>query len=135
MLAFVKMYIPTGDYCWEAWGAEDWADIYHRRGFSKSDRLAIWRRDRGRCHYCKKALGKKKHWVIDHMHPFYKGGATTFENAVLACQSCNLYKKSSDSLKPYLAVGLFFRKVSRSARYSKAWDDYGGSPFRIEYIA
>ena len=52
---------------------------------------AVWRRDKGRCVYC----GSNKELQLDHIIPFSKGGATTFENLQLLCRTCN-NKKSNN---------------------------------------
>lgn len=52
---------------------------------------AVWRRDKGRCVYC----GSDKELQLDHIIPFSKGGATTFENLQLLCRTCN-NKKSNN---------------------------------------
>ena len=51
---------------------------------------AVWRRDKGQCVYC----GSKENLQLDHIIPFSKGGATTFENLQLLCQKCNLKKSN-----------------------------------------
>ena len=52
---------------------------------------AVWRRDKGRCVYC----GSGKELQLDHIIPFSKGGATTFENLQILCRSCNLKKSNN----------------------------------------
>ena len=52
---------------------------------------AVWRRDKGQCVYC----GSKENLQLDHIIPFSKGGATTFENLQLLCQKCNLKKSNN----------------------------------------
>ena len=52
---------------------------------------AVWRRDKGRCVYC----NSDQELQLDHIIPFSKGGATTFENLQLLCRTCN-NKKSNN---------------------------------------
>lgn len=52
---------------------------------------AVWRRDKGRCVYC----GSDKELQLDHIIPFSKGGATTFENLQILCRSCNIKKSNN----------------------------------------
>jgi len=57
--------------------------IYKNRvPFSKRN---IMVRDQFKCAYC----GTSSHLTIDHVIPVSKGGKTTFENCVTACQPCN----------------------------------------------
>jgi len=65
------------------------------RGFSHEQRLAIYRRDGGRCQLRLKCEGEKvgwDNWHADHKVPHSKGGKTTVANGVLACPACNLSK-------------------------------------------
>ena len=52
---------------------------------------AVWRRDKGRCVYC----GSDKELQLDHIIPFSKGGASTFENLQILCRSCNIKKSNN----------------------------------------
>jgi hypothetical protein len=47
-------------------------------------RLAVWRRDRGRCVDC----GSGKSVVFDHIVPISQGGSNTDVNVELRCQAC-----------------------------------------------
>ena len=47
-------------------------------------------RQKGKCFYCRKKLGKKYH--VDHVTPLSKGGSDGPENLVIACGPCNLTK-------------------------------------------
>ena len=48
-------------------------------------RLAVWRRDAGRCVSC----GSKQRLQFDHVIPVAMGGAGTVENLQLLCATCN----------------------------------------------
>ena len=52
---------------------------------------AVWRRDKGKCVYC----GSDQELQLDHIIPFSKGGATTFENLQILCRSCNSKKSNN----------------------------------------
>jgi 5-methylcytosine-specific restriction endonuclease McrA len=52
------------------------------------NRPELLRRDRHQCQYC----GSKKQLTIDHIIPRSKGGTHTWENVVIACESCNCSK-------------------------------------------
>ena len=62
----------------------------------------VFIRDDYTCQYC----GKKVHKpTLDHVIPQSKGGKSTWENGVTACQECNA-KKADKSLKE---AGLFLK--------------------------
>ena len=52
-------------------------------------RIAVWRRDGGKCIEC----GSKKNLEYDHIIPVSKGGSNTVRNIQLLCESCNRQKK------------------------------------------
>lgn len=65
------------------------------RGFGPEQRLAIFRRDGGRCKLKIKCDGAKVewgHWHADHKIPHSRGGKSTVSNGVVACPRCNLSK-------------------------------------------
>ena len=51
-------------------------------------RREILKRDRHQCQYC----GSKKNLTIDHVIPRSLGGKHSWDNVVIACQSCNSRK-------------------------------------------
>jgi hypothetical protein len=69
----------------------DLIPIDSQRGFDEAQRIAIYRRDGGKCKYC----GDKVAWEnfdADHNVPHIAGGPTTVENGWLACGKCNKKK-------------------------------------------
>ncbi len=65
------------------------------RNFTQSQRLAVFRRDKGHCQVKIKCGGDKllwDGWHCDHIIPWSKGGKTIVSNAQAACQECNLSK-------------------------------------------
>lgn len=54
--------------------------------FSKKN---VFKRDKYTCQYCGSTEGEM---TIDHVIPKSRGGATCWENVVVACQRCNLKK-------------------------------------------
>lgn len=71
------------------------------RGFTREQKLAIFRRDNGVCQLCKKCdckrLGWEDDWHADHVLPHSKGGETTVRNGQVACAECNLAKGAQDN--------------------------------------
>ena len=53
------------------------------------------------CEICGKNLSSIKECHFDHIHPFAKGGKSTFENCQLLCTDCNL-KKNDKELKDFI---------------------------------
>jgi hypothetical protein len=64
----------------------------NNRIFSDEQRLAIYRKNDGKCQVKKKCNGEKcdwKDWEADHIKPWSKGGKTTVENGQVSCPACN----------------------------------------------
>jgi len=68
----------------------------------KYSRKNIHARDDYTCQYC----GVKKQLSVDHIVPVSKGGKSTWENTITACQKCNS-KKGNRSPEE---VGMILRK-------------------------
>lgn len=65
------------------------------RAFTQEQRLAIFRRDEGRCQLRVRCNGEKLgwgDWHADHILPHSQGGKTTVSNGQVACISCNTAK-------------------------------------------
>jgi hypothetical protein len=58
------------------------------RYISKEVKVAVWRRDLGKCVEC----GSKEKIEYDHIIPFSKGGSNTERNIQLLCEKCNRRK-------------------------------------------
>jgi 5-methylcytosine-specific restriction endonuclease McrA len=52
----------------------------------------VFARDRGECQYCGLKL-KRKDITLDHVIPRAQGGTTSWENIVVACDTCNQKKR------------------------------------------
>lgn len=74
----------------------------------KFNRRNIYMRDNYTCQYCG-VRPPKDELTIDHIIPRSRGGKSTWENVVLACQKCNT-KKGSKSVAD---VGMKLRKVPK----------------------
>jgi 5-methylcytosine-specific restriction endonuclease McrA len=68
-------------------------------------RFNLFLRDEFCCQYC----GAKGELTFDHVVPRARGGATTWENVVAACASCNLRKGA----KSPRAAGMALRRPPR----------------------
>jgi 5-methylcytosine-specific restriction endonuclease McrA len=92
-------------------------------------RRGILIRDRDTCQYCG-ALPGRKHLTIDHVLPRSRGGVTSWENCVAACEACNHRKggrtpaearmtlRSTPAAPKYLAFALI-GELQRNAVWSK----------------
>jgi 5-methylcytosine-specific restriction endonuclease McrA len=67
---YVRLKTPTSDRLWRV---------------PPVSRRELLRRDGYRCQYC----GTSKNLTIDHVMPRSKGGAHSWDNVVIACESCN----------------------------------------------
>jgi len=73
----------------------DIATIDGIRAFTQEQRLAIFRRDDGRCQLGIHCNGEKLgwgDWHADHILPHSQGGKTTVSNGQVACIACNTAK-------------------------------------------
>jgi len=61
------------------------------RTISQEIKDKVWNRDGGRCILC----GSNESIEFDHIIPFSKGGANTYRNIQILCQSCNRSKSDS----------------------------------------
>jgi len=65
-------------------------DVRSRR-ISQDVKDKVWNRDSGKCVEC----GSNQNLEFDHIIPFSKGGANTYRNIQLMCESCNRSKSDS----------------------------------------
>ena len=61
---------------------------YERSRIPEEVRIAVWRRDQGKCARC----GNRENLEYDHIVPISKGGGNTVRNIELLCQDCNRSK-------------------------------------------
>jgi len=76
-------------------------------------RRNLFRRDAHECQYCGRQC-RSEEASIDHVTPRSLGGATTWENCVLACLRCNARKAN----KTPKQAGLRLRNEPRRPRWS-----------------
>ena len=67
---------------------KDYVHLDRRPAFT---RFNVFLRDRFRCQYCGGGYPSED-LTFDHLIPRSRGGRTTWDNVVTACQSCNLTK-------------------------------------------
>jgi hypothetical protein len=60
----------------------------NRSRIPENVRIAVWRRDSGRCARC----GSREKLEYDHIIPLAEGGASTVRNIELLCERCNRSK-------------------------------------------
>ncbi len=72
-------------------GRRDHASLARREPLPREVRLAVWRRDRGRCREC----GSGFDLQYDHVIPLALGGASSVDNLQLLCGDCNRAKGAS----------------------------------------
>src|SRR4051812_16901020 len=62
------------------------------RTFTRTQRITIYLRARGRCQRCGAQL--EPGWHCDHVIPWSRGGTTTIDNGQALCAACNQAKGS-----------------------------------------
>lgn len=62
-----------------------------RESIQEAVRIAVWRRDEGKCTKC----GSRKNLEYDHIIPVSKGGGNTIRNIELLCEECNRKKRDN----------------------------------------
>ena len=62
-----------------------------RERIPEAVRIAVWRRDEGRCARC----GSRDRLEYDHMVPVDRGGGSTVRNVELLCETCNRSKSNN----------------------------------------
>jgi hypothetical protein len=66
-----------------------------RSSIPQALREAVFRRDAGRCQYCRLAqLGHGATFHVDHIVPRSRGGSTSLNNLALQCPNCSLRKSN-----------------------------------------
>ena len=65
---------------------------HKREPIPEDVRIAVWRRDQGKCVQC----DSNESLEYDHIIPVSKGGSDTVRNIQLLCETCN--RKKSDSI-------------------------------------
>lgn len=101
------------------------------RGIVSFSKKNVFRRDNHTCQYCGKTGG---YLTIDHIIPKSRGGDTSWENVVVACQECNIKKGNRTPhevgirllRKPYKPHFLIYNSVYHSAPKSfvESWSKY-----------
>src|SRR4051812_38249134 len=67
------------------------------RSFTRTQRITIYLRARGRCQDCGAQL--EPGWHCDHVIPWSRGGTTTIDNGQALCRRCNQAKGSHMSIE------------------------------------
>ncbi len=103
----------------------------------KYSKINIFYRDNYTCQYCGYKWDgvsvKTKKMTVDHVMPVSKGGKSSFENCVTACNECN-FKKGDKLLgdcgmklfhKPNTpSIGMLLRRRMNKRKIHKSWEPY-----------
>jgi 5-methylcytosine-specific restriction endonuclease McrA len=84
----------------------------------KYSRKSVHKRDNYTCQYC----GHTKDLSIDHIMPVSRGGKSTWENTVTACQKCNSKKGN----KTPEEAGMYLKRAPMKPNIMDQvnWDDF-----------
>ena len=74
-------------------------DMYRRRRNPRFSKYNVHLRDMFVCQYCNSKFSQKE-LTLDHVHPISKGGRTSWENIVSACNPCNSRKGNKINIRP-----------------------------------
>ena len=92
-LSPTNTFINVNNYReWEKLKGKSEEDIVNQKSFSRhipqNVKDDVWNRDDGMCVEC----GSNENIEFDHIIPYSKGGANTYRNIQLLCESCNRAK-------------------------------------------
>lgn len=73
--------------------------MYRRRRNPRFSKYNVHLRDLFFCQYCNNQFPQKE-LTLDHVQPISKGGLTSWENIVSACNPCNSRKGNKLGIKP-----------------------------------
>lgn len=74
-------------------------DMYRRRRNPRFSKYNVHLRDMFVCQYCNSKFPQKE-LTLDHVRPISKGGLTSWDNIVSACNPCNSRKGNKLNIKP-----------------------------------
>ena len=74
-------------------------EMYRRRRTPRFSKYNLYLRDLCTCQYCLKQLPKSQ-LTLDHVLPISKGGKTSWDNIVAACNPCNSGKGNNENIRP-----------------------------------
>ncbi|MCA9517752.1 MAG: HNH endonuclease [Myxococcales bacterium] len=74
-----------------------------RRAAVRFSREQVYARDHGRCQYCSSEVTRRES-TYDHIVPRSRGGATRWDNIVLACRPCNQRKADRTPSEAHMAL-------------------------------
>lgn len=86
----VEMFVPS------VVALREYQQIAQRVAFT---RYNVFLRDKFRCQYCNEKFDTKE-LTYDHVIPRCKGGTSTWDNIVSACEPCNTEKGKHSEMKP-----------------------------------
>lgn len=74
-------------------------EYQRRRRMPRLSKTNLYIRDLYTCQYCNTPYSKQN-LTIDHVQPISKGGKTTWDNIVAACNPCNSRKGNKTNIHP-----------------------------------
>lgn len=93
-----------------------------RRQRTALERAALFAAHNGCCHICKRRLGPRDRWELDHIIALSKGGSDEDENLAPCCEWCHDPKSDDDTSDAAKGKRAFAKHyVPKEHQRSRAW--------------
>lgn len=94
-----------------------------RRRRTPLQMAAIFAAHDGRCHECKRKLGPRDRWDLDHVIPLSHGGTDDDKNLAPCCEACHALKTKDDISEAASGKQRYAKHVvPKSFQRSRSWN-------------
>lgn len=93
-----------------------------RKRFTAQERAAVFAARGGRCHVCKRKLGPRDRWTLEHVIALENGGTNDHENMDVTCDWCEPDKTANDHEKAGHSRRVYTKHhVPKEFQRSRSW--------------
>lgn len=93
-----------------------------RKRFTPQERAEVFAMRMGRCHRCKRRLGPRDSWTLEHVIALENGGNNDLENLDVTCDWCEPEKTAEDHKRAGKARRAYSKHVVPGEfRRSRSW--------------
>lgn len=93
-----------------------------RKRFTAQERAEVFALRGGVCHRCKRKLGPRDRWTLEHLIALENGGTNNVENLDVTCDWCEPEKTAEDHAKAGHSRRVFTKhNVPSEFRRSRSW--------------